>query len=531
LLWKMFLSMVFVIFQVKAQSVLEGFPDPVFFDLEISNDGRIVANIRGGDYFGEGDPYLDVYRNFIEINRDTGTLLIVYGVAEFDLIDDGFLKSVALKSGATKTGPPKDATFPKPDWYDDNMVLWFDEQDHAFVMLYQEGCYSCLEEYYGKAWLSVPWFDAMNQTVKKTMTYDDGSTWHNTFEILKDQLDNPHVQFQIIPGSDVNEEGFANEVLIPVHHLDESILENNYQSVWRCNRAIDPEDGTWSVVNMTNSSSSYALDHFGAHIQATIVRNGGDKKLVAFLRDRYGNWIHRTESNDDGKTWSEQMATPLPNPDLMVQAVALHNGHIMIIFNPQQSDSFSNHTADRNDNSHMLAISISENGGLSWTYSRILEYAYDGKFLYPSAVQDPTCSNVYLTYSTESNEAEQGCIALNSSGRYEEYDMCLQRAVSMTYIKFTIFNEEWVIDPHGWSLDYEGCLWGIKDDLKMDILLKKAAYSDGLNENRMRLVDFSETLVFNSTQQSVLVLGVLVGLSATWSLALLFFTVCPKHKF
>jgi len=514
--------------QVLAQTVLDGFPNPDFFDLLVNDDGRLVMNIRGGDYFGEGDPYLDVYRNFVEINKDTGTLLIVFGVAEFDLIDNGFLKTVSLHSGRSRTGPPFDATFPKPDWYTDNMVLWYDEQDHGFVLLYQMGCYSCLEKYYGKYyrdWLVIPWYDATNQTVFKSMTFDDGVSWQNTLEILKDQVVNPHVQFQLIPGKELNDEGFSKEIMIPVHHLDESILDNNFQMLWRCNRAIDPEDGSWTVVNMSNITSEHGFDYFGAHIQSTIVRDKGDQSLVAFLRDRYGQWIQRTVSLDDGKTWENQMATPLPNPDLMVQAIALHNGHIMLIYNPQQSDIFSNHTADRDDNSHMLVITISENGGLSWTYSRTLEYAYDGKFLYPSGIQDPTCANVYLTYSVETNEPDQGCGALNNSGKFEEYDQCLQRAVTMTYIKFTILNEGWVKNSHEWELDYEGCMWGINTNIRDLLTEKKASYNDGFNPKRVALAEFAETLSSSSSlDQSITALSVLVGLFATWSLALLGYT-------
>jgi len=524
---KMFLLILFII-QISAQTVLDGWPNPTFFDLMVNDDGRLVANIRGGDYFGEGDPYLDVYRNFIEINRDTGTLLIVFGVAEFDLIDNGFLKTVAVKSGGVRTGPPNDATFPKPDWFNDNMVLWFDQQQHAFVLLYQEGCYSCLEKYYGEYyshWLEIPWYDATNQTVKKSMTFDDGNSWHNTFEILKDQLENPHVQFQIIPGYELNDEGYSKEVMIPVHHLDESVTENNYQMLWRCDRAIDPQDGSWTVVNLTNTSDSRGEDYFGGHIQATIVRDTGDNTLVAFLRDRSGQWVHRTESSDDGKNWSNQQATPIPNPDLMVQAIALHSGHIMLIYNPQQSDSYTTHTADRDDNSHMLSISVSTNGGLTWQYSRMLEYAYDGKFLYPSGIQDPLCSNVYLTYSVETNEPDQGCGALNNSGAYDAYDECLERAVTMTYVKFTVLNEDWVKDPHGWELDYKGCLWDIAPEFQDELTRKKSSNNDGFNAGSMALIDLAETLSSNSVDESVTALAILLGLFATWSVALLLYTI------
>jgi len=518
----------FILMHISAQTVLDGWPNPTFFDLMVHHDGRLVANIRGGDYYGEGDPYFDNYRNFIEINKDTGTLLIVFGVAEFDLMDNGFLKSVAIKSGQVRTGPPNDATFPKPDWFTDNMVLWYDEQNHGFVLLYQEGCYSCLEKYYGEYyshWLEIPWYDATNQTVKKTMTFDDGLSWHNTMEILKDQLENPHVQFQIIEGLEFNEEGYSKEVMIPVHHLDASTTEDNYQMLWRCNRAIDPQDGSWTVVNLTNTSDVRGDDYFGGHIQSTIVRDQGDNTLVAFLRDRFGNWIHRTVSSDDGKTWSNQQATPIPNPDLMVQAIALHNGHIMLVYNPQQSDSFTTHTADRDDNSHLLSISVSGNGGLTWQYSRILEYAYDGKFLYPSGIQDPKCTNVYLTYSVETNEPEQGCIALNNSKLFDEYEACVERAVTMTFVKFTVLNEDWVKDPHDWELDYTGCLWNIDPTLKQKIAKVKSSYNEGFNMHSVALVELAETLSSKSVGESVTVLAILVGLFGTWSVVLLLYSV------
>jgi len=395
------------------------------------------------------------------------------------------------------------------------------------VLLYQEGCYSCLEKYYGEAyshWLEIPWYDATNQTVKKSMSYDNGLSWHNTMEILKDQVENPHVQFQIIEGWEFNEDGFSKEVMIPVHHLDASVVENNYQMLWRCNRAIDPLDGSWTVVNLTNTSNSHGDDYFGGHIQSTIIRNSGDDKLVAFLRDRYGQWVHRSESSDDGKTWSNQIATPIPNPDLMVQAIALRNGHVMLVHNPQQSDSYTEHTADRDDNSHMLSITVSENGGLTWTYSRVLEYAYDGKFLYPSGIQDPGCSNVYLTYSVETNEPDQGCIALNNAGAEEDYESCLEKAVTMTFVKFTVFNEDWVKNPHSWSLDLQGCLWKIAPELKHKAALMKASNNDGFNKRSVSLVELALTFSSKSANKTTTVLSILVGLFATWSIILLLYT-------
>jgi len=522
--------LILILIHIYAQTVMDGYPSPTFFDVMVHHDGRLVANIRGGDYYGEGDPYHDVYRNFIEINKDTGTLLIVFGVAEFDLVDNGFLKSVALKSEGVRTGPPNDATFPKPDWFTDNMVIWFDEMEHAFVLIYQGGCYSCLVKYYGEYyshWLEIPFWDATNQTVMKSMTYDDGLTWHNTMQILKDQVVNPHVQFQVIEGLDLNEDGFAKEIMIPVHHLDINKTDNNFQMLWRMNRAIDPEDGSWTVVNLTENSTEGAQS-LDAHIQSTIVRNSDDHTLVAFLRDRYGQWIYRTESTDDGKSWSIQEATPLPNPDLMLQAIALNNGHIMLVHNPQQS-YISVPSADRDYNSHMLSVSISTDGGLTWKYSRMLEYAYDGKFLYPAGIQDPGCANVYLTYSVETNEPFQGCVAWNNSLLFNDYENCVARAVSLTYVKFTVLSEDWVIDPHGWELDFQGCRWKIAPELKQEISRLKSNKKDGFNTGSVPLVELAQTLSSKPVYKSITALSILLGLFATWSVVLLLYTVSANN--
>jgi len=514
---------------LKAQTVYNDLPSQNFFNLTVTYDGRIEAKLRGGDYYGEGDPYLDVYRNFIEINSDTGTLLVAFAVAELFFNDDSHIMTVAIPSGATVTNPPLDATFPKPHWFNDNMVLWYDQKKKAFVLLFQEGCYSCLEDYGYTDWMTNHDYDALNQSIFKTLSFDDGVTWHGKVQLLDGWVLDPHVQYQIIPSLEKDADGYATQVMIPVHHLDETTEDNNYQMLWRTNRDIDPDDGSWQVVNMTNAENT---EHFGAHIQTSIVRPSGDANLVAFLRDRYGHWIHRTTSIDDGRTWSVQLPTPLGNPDLMSQAVALHNGKIMLFHNPQQSYG-SWPSADRDDNSHMLAVSISANAGLSWTHERILEYANDGKSLYPVAVQDPTCDNIYLAWSTETNEQGPGldCQAITNTGGTElSYDACVNKSVTLDFIKFTVIHESWVINHHSWALDYEGCVWEIAQELKDQIEEMKESYVDGLNG--LRLVNIptsifsSVRLTINKNTMSNIVIGLTITLASLlcWSAV-----ICKNH--
>jgi len=516
----------------NSQTVYETLPSDNFFNLTITYDGRIEAKIRGGDYYGEGDPYLDIYRNFIELNRDTGTLMVAFAVAELFFNDDSHIMTVAIPSGATVTGPPLDATFPKPHWFNDNMVLWYDRKEKAQVLLFQEGCYSCLEDYGYDDWMTNHNYDALNQSIFKTMSWDDGITWHGKTKLLDGLVLDPHVQYQIIPSLDTDEDGYSTEVMIPVHHLDETIVDNNYQMVWRANRGIDPDDGSWRVVNMTDETNT---EHFGAHIQTSIVRPDGDENLVAFLRDRYGHWVHRSTSPDDGRTWTPQLPTSLGNPDLMSQAIALHNGHVMLFHNPQQSYG-SWPSADRDDNSHMLAVSVSWNAGLSWTYERILEYANDGKSLYPVALQDPECENIYLAWSVEINEQGPGldCMAItNNGGTQEAYETCIAKSVTIAFIKFTVLHESWVVDNHNWAFDYEGCTWEIAQELQEEIGEMKESYSEGMGNNDLLLMHFNAaTLSTSSGTYSDYILALVFVLSGLmcWTGAILYYSFRPQGK-
>lgn len=471
-----------------------------WFDLDVVEDGRIQAYIKGGQYFGEkdDDPYLQVFRNFIEINSHTGTLLIAFGVAYDDFNVDAHIMTLTIESEAVRTGPPRESTGNRPEWFVDNMILWYDEVKRAFVMIYQEGCYSCWSSEY-EDWLDEHDLDALNQTLWKIVSFDDGATWTVREQLLSDVV-NPHVQFQLIPGVDVDENGYPTEILIPIHHLDEEDAKQNYQSLYRCNRAINPSDGSWSVVNMSSTSD---LEVLGGYIQASIVRPWGGKKLVAFLRDRNGWWMGRSESTDDGRSWVDIESTPLPNADLMNQAIWLNSGKVMLVYNPQQSFTSVPDAGDRVDNTHMLVVALSEDEGLSWAYSRTLEYAYDAIHEYPVGVKDTTCDNVFFTYSMETNEKAVSCAAIQDEVAYEA---CLTKDIHMYFIKFTILHESWVLDDHNWGYDYEGCTFQISEELKMKmpIAVKVEAFNSWM---------FSTSVATSPSHAIFIVLLVLVFLS------------------
>lgn len=120
--------------------------------------------------------------------------------------------------------------------------------------------------------------------------------------------------------------------------------------------------------------------------QPTVVKLPSGK-LVAFFRDESPDHrIKRSESEDQGMTWSEVTKTQLPNPGSGIEAVMLRDNHLAMIYN------------DRETSRDSLAISISDDEGTTWKWTRHLEKTPGGRFDYPSLIQAKDGS-LHATYS------------------------------------------------------------------------------------------------------------------------------------
>ncbi len=113
-----------------------------------------------------------------------------------------------------------------------------------------------------------------------------------------------------------------------------------------------------------------------------------DGRLLAFFRDASSTHrIKRSESADGGMTWSTVTATTLPNPGGGIEAIALASGDLAIVYNDKESSP-----RDR------LAVSISQDEGKTWTWTRHLENTPGQRFDYPSIVQGRDGS-LHVTYT------------------------------------------------------------------------------------------------------------------------------------
>ena len=141
--------------------------------------------------------------------------------------------------------------------------------------------------------------------------------------------------------------------------------------------AISDDDGkTWFA--------SEPLAGYGS-IQPAVLRRK-DGTLVAYMRENGPlDKIRVAESTDDGVSWGKVGVCELPNPGSGVDGVVLASGRWLLIYN------------DTLRGRHQLAVSMSDDEGQTWKWTRHLERHETGGYHYPAIIQgrDETVHAVY----------------------------------------------------------------------------------------------------------------------------------------
>jgi predicted neuraminidase len=111
------------------------------------------------------------------------------------------------------------------------------------------------------------------------------------------------------------------------------------------------------------------------NIQPTVLRrrNGA---LVAYMRENgFTDRIRVSESTDDGLTWGTVTSSDLPNPGAGIDGVVLADGRWVLIYN------------DTVKGRNSLAVSMSDDEGVHWKWTRHLEHHAEGSYHYPAIIQ------------------------------------------------------------------------------------------------------------------------------------------------
>src|SRR5262249_21127566 len=146
------------------------------------------------------------------------------------------------------------------------------------------------------------------------------------------------------------------------------ILLPLYSDTYRVSIMAMSDDGgqTWLA--------SQPLAGYGNIQPAVLQKNDGT--LVAYMRENGPlDRIRVAESRDNGLTWGAVGVTELPNPGSGLDALHLSNGHWLLIYNDPPHDR------------HSLAVSLSEDEGQSWKWTRHLENQKGDSFHYPTIIQ------------------------------------------------------------------------------------------------------------------------------------------------
>lgn len=136
-------------------------------------------------------------------------------------------------------------------------------------------------------------------------------------------------------------------------------------------------------------------------------------KLVAYMRDNgpAPQRLHISASSDHGETWIPVRDSELPNPGSAADIVTLENGHWVLIFN------------DLEDGRHKLSVTLSEDEGKTWPWSRTIEDGQPSLKAHYPAIIEGADGRLHATYSyflPDDSPAEQKTI------------------------KYTSFNESWI---------------------------------------------------------------------------------------
>lgn len=130
--------------------------------------------------------------------------------------------------------------------------------------------------------------------------------------------------------------------------------------------------------------ASQPLAGFG-NIQPAVLQKK-DGSLVAYMRENGPlDRIRVAQSTDDGMSWGPVGVTELPNPGSGLDGLRLNDGQWVLIYN------------DTVKGRNRLAVSLSDDEGKSWKWTRHLEDEPTGSFHYPAIIQgrDGTLHAVY----------------------------------------------------------------------------------------------------------------------------------------
>lgn len=172
----------------------------------------------------------------------------------------------------------------------------------------------------------------------------------------------------------------------PIQFGDGSILcpTSTENEGWKVHFELTRDLGkSWEVIGPINDASK-----FNAIQPSILIYRDGHMQVLCRSREKV---IAQSWSKDGGKTWSPMTAAQLPNPSSGIDAVTLHDGRQLLVYNHAVRKDGSN-------GRQILNVAISKNGK-KWTPVLTLENeGSSAGYSYPAVIQTKDGS-VHITYT------------------------------------------------------------------------------------------------------------------------------------
>ncbi|MDP4284150.1 MAG: exo-alpha-sialidase [Bacteroidota bacterium] len=159
------------------------------------------------------------------------------------------------------------------------------------------------------------------------------------------------------------------------------------------------------------------------NVQPAIIRKN-DGTLVAYMRDNGDSpgRIMTSYSKDNGNTWSGAEKTDIPNPGSSVNIIRLKDGNWSMVYN------------DLENGRYRLAVSLSDDEGASWKWTKYLENNKEGGFAYPTVIQTKD-GLIHVSYSYSMDRKETIKHAALSESWIKENSLGITNAEKLGYPK------------------------------------------------------------------------------------------------
>jgi predicted neuraminidase len=302
-----------------------------------------VSDIRIERVFGPEIP--GRYKHPASITElDNGDLYLVYYGGTGEYTDDSAVHGGRLKKGASKWTTPK-VIVPRPKEPEGNAVVWQAPDGKVWL-------FSVIRP--GRTWST--------SRIVARISSDGAETWQPPTPLTREA--GTMVRSRPIVLAD-------GDYLLPIYHETGDDTEFTPPDTTSLFLRYEVKQQRWTESNRIRSrlgNCQPAVAALSSKLLVCYCRRCGD------YRGRADAQLVRSESHDEGRTWSPGIDSEFPNPNAAVDFLRLANGHLLLVYN----DSTSHRTP--------LRLALSLDNDKTYPYRRNLAEG-PGDFAYPYAIQ------------------------------------------------------------------------------------------------------------------------------------------------